>query len=401
MINEASIRFEKYPESYSLTEGDKEDFKVNIDGAYPIPTIEWYVGQHKLEDDEIEIIHDGTPQNLRSRRAAPVNTPASYYQEIRYTAQLDHTGQQLACKIIQTDEEGNALEQIHPVTTLFVAAPIVVPPKTLGTGIIAVIISIACFILLVLILLFVAFRTGRFCFKNATHTIIEKEVEAPRPDQNSMECQANFGPDKPERMGSREEIDNISAENVPLIARGKTQGKAITVMTSNDGNNGNEDEMDEQSKKLEAMLSDDELKKYEFEGNESICTSLSSLDTNVPDEDWKETFRAMGPKFHRLADIIGESGDESSSTDDETEIKAVQTHIPNGIPVGTMTNYKQTISSSVTTSRKFIQTVNIKQTSSSIQHHRNDSQTTDSGMSNTPSSAINGGNEDSSDGTEI
>ena len=78
MINEASIRFEKYPESYSLTEGDKEDFKVNIDGAYPIPTIEWYVGQNKLEDDEIEIIHDGTPQNHRSRRAAPVNTPASY-----------------------------------------------------------------------------------------------------------------------------------------------------------------------------------------------------------------------------------------------------------------------------------------------------------------------------------
>ena len=396
LINEASIRFENYPDSFSLTEGDERDFKVNIDDAYPIPTIEWYVGQHKLEDDEIEIIHDGAPQNYRSRRAAG----ASYYQEIRYTAQLDHTGQQLTCKIIQTDQEGNALEQTHPVTTLYVAAPFVEPPKTLGTGIIAVIVSIACFILLLLILLFVAFRTGRFCFKNATHTIIEKEVEAPRPDQNSMETQANFGPDKPERMGSREEIDNISGENVALITRGKIQGNATAVIVTNDVNKADENEMDEQSKKLEAMLSDDELKKYDYEGNESICTSLSSIDTNVPDEDWAETFRAMGPKFHRLADLIGESGDESS-TDSDNETRVDKQHLPNGTPINTMTNYKQTFSSSVTTSRKYIHTVNIKQTSSSIQHHRDDSQTTDSGMSHTPSSAINGGNDDSSEGTEI
>ena len=306
----------------------------------------------------------------------------------------------MTCKITQTDEEGNALEQTHPVTTLYVAAPIVVPPKTLGTGIIAVIVSIACFILLVLILLFVAFRTGRFCFKNATHTIIEKEVEAARPDQNSMETQANFGPDKPERLGSREEIDNISGENVPLIERGKNQGKAITVMAIDDTNKANEDEMDEQAKKLEAMLSDDELKQYDYEGNESICTSLSSLDTNVPDEDWRETFRALGPKFHRLADMIGDSGDESS-TEDENETKLERTDIPNEMPVNKMTNYKQVFSSSVTTSRKYIHTVNIKQTSNSIQHQREDSQTTDSGMSNTPSSAINGGNDDSSEGTEI
>ena len=59
------------------------------------------------------------------------------------------------------------------------------------------------------------------------------------------------------------------------------------------------------------------------------------------------------------------------------------------------------LSSSVTTSRKYIHTVNIKQTSNSIQHQREDSQTTDSGMSNNPSSAINGGNDDSSEGTEI
>ena len=138
LIKKANIRFENYPDSYSLTEGDERDFKVTIEDAYPVPTIDWYVGQHKLEDDEIEIIHDGSPQSQRSRRSAG----ASYYQAVRYTAQLDHTGQQLTCKITQTDEEGNALEQTHPVTTLYVAAPIVAPPKTLGTGIIAVIVSI-------------------------------------------------------------------------------------------------------------------------------------------------------------------------------------------------------------------------------------------------------------------
>ena len=186
-------------------EGDNKEFEVSIRNANPAPTIDWYIGSHKLSerDDEIEVRNSGSPRSQ------------SFSQTLRYTAQHGHNGQQLSVVVKQTDENNNVLEQTSSITTLFVAVPVVAPPKTLGIGIIAVIVSIACFILLALILLFVAFRTGRFCFKNATHTVVVKPVEAPKPDQNSMETQANissgvscgvgadFGPDKPIRTYSR------------------------------------------------------------------------------------------------------------------------------------------------------------------------------------------------------
>ena len=401
------IKFDDYPDQFDFMEGDTEDFKITIQNANPIPTIEWLVGSHKLDNDDIEIVHDGTPRNRRS-------AGSSFYQTIRYTANFKHNGQQLSVVVKQTDENGNVLEQNFPVTTFFVAVPIIEEPKTLGVGIIAVIVSIACFILLALILLFIAFRTGRFCFKNATHTVLVKEVEAPRPDQNSMETQANmstgvecgvgadFAPPKPSRTYSRDQLDNISGENVPLISNEKTQGKAISIVATAGGKAAGKDASSEEVKKLEAMLSgsEDELKRYEYEGNESICTSLSSINTDVPEEDWEETFRALGPKFHRLADLVGGKGDESDTDEENEKTDVVCGTKDNGTQISTsLSSYKHTASYTMSSTRKYIQTVNIKQ-SSSIQHYSQDSQT-DSGVSNTPSSGVNGGGEESSEGTEI
>ena len=402
------IQFENYPDEFELVEGDQEEFKITIQNANPIPTIDWYVGSHKLDDDEIKILYDGTPNDRRS-------SGESFYQTILYTAQTGHNGQQLSCTVRQTDEENHELEQNFPVTTLFVSAPIVHPPSAgLGVGVIAVIVSIACFILLALILLFIAFRTGRFCFKNATHTVLVKEVEAPRPNQNSMETQADmsagvecgvgadFGPTKPIRTYSRENLVNDSGETVPLITNEKAQGKSVAIVSTSTGKASGDDETNVQARRLEAMLSADELKEYEYEGNDSICTSLSSLDTNVPEEDWEATFRALGPKFHRLADIVGSGRSDESSTDDENEtrVKKIPAKYGNQITSSTLASFHQKVSHSVSSSRKYIKTVNIKQTSS-IQHYSQDSQNTDSGLSNTASSAVNGGDEDSTDGTEI
>ena len=384
-------------------EGDNKEFEVSIKNANPAPTIDWYIGSHKLSerDDEIEIRHSGSPKSQ------------SFSQTIRYTAQHGHNGQQLSVVVKQTDENNNVLEQKSSITTLFVAVPIVDPPKTLGIGIIAVIVSIACFILLALILLFIAFRTGRFCFKNATHTVLVKEVEAPKPDQNSMETQANmsngvscgvgadFGPDKPIRTYSREQLDNVSGEMVPLIVDANNQGKATSVETSTQGNTIDDADFRRQAEKLEAMLkgSEDELKNYEYEGNESLCSSLSSINTYVPEEDWEETFKALGPKFQKLSDMINGDEDEEEGKDGDSENKyeADNTKEVQNIPIS---SYKQIVSHhTMSSTRRFIQTVNIKQ--SSIHHYSQNSPTSDSGLSHTPSSAVNGGDESSTDGTEI
>ena len=388
-------------------EGDKKEFEISIRNANPPPTIDWYIGSHKLteRDNDIEIRQSGAPKS------------SSFSQTIRYTAQHGHNGQQLSVVVKQTDENNNVLEQKSSLTTLFVAVPVVEPPKTLGIGIIAVIVSIACFILLALILLFVAFRTGRFCFKNASHTVLVKEVEAPKPDQSSMETQANissgvscgvgadFGPDKPIRTYSREQLDNVSGENVPLIVNENSQGKAISVDASTQDKAINDVDLKRQAQKLEAMLkgSEDELKNYEYEGNESLCSSLSSINTDVPEEDWEETFKALGPKFQKLSDMInGDDSEEEGKDDDSKNNDEVDnTKEVQNVPIS---SYKQIVSQhtsrhTMSSTRRFIQTVNIKQ--SSIQHYSQNSSASDSGVSHTPSSAVNGGDESSTDGTEI
>ena len=83
-----------------------------------------------------------------------------------------------------------------------------------------------------------------------------------------------------------------------------------------------------QAPKLTPTGAPDETRLYEYEGtNESRCTSLSSLNssTDQTDADWEDSFRALGPKFHKLADLAGgrlqddeeeDSGQEDSSVSD-------------------------------------------------------------------------------------
>ena len=85
-----------------------------------------------------------------------------------------------------------------------------------------------------------------------------------------------------------------------------------------------------QAPKLTPTGAPDETRLYEYEGtNESRCTSLSSLNSSSSDvqtdyADWEDSFRALGPKFHKLADLAGgrlqdeeeDSGQEDSSVSD-------------------------------------------------------------------------------------
>ena len=79
-----------------------------------------------------------------------------------------------------------------------------------------------------------------------------------------------------------------------------------------------------QAPKLTPTGAPDETRLYEYEGNDSRCTSLSSLNSSSSDQtDWEDSFRALGPKFHKLADMAGgrlhdeeqDSGQEDSVSD--------------------------------------------------------------------------------------
>ena len=83
----------------------------------------------------------------------------------------------LVCKATQTDALGREVA-VGLESLLTVKAP--PPPEKvegLGVAVIAIIVSCGAFLLLVLILLCVAFRTGRWCFKQPTQLVyIEKEA---------------------------------------------------------------------------------------------------------------------------------------------------------------------------------------------------------------------------------
>ena len=251
VVQEARISFEHVPDEIEMMDGDKKDFTIRVDGANPPPTIEWFINAQKLKSKYIKVIRDGSPKG--GYKYGP--STSSFSQTIRYMASSDHNGKQLICIAKQTDAENNvSVQRIH--TLLHIKAYTAPVQESLGVGIIAVIVSIACFILLALILLFVAFRTGRWCFKQTPPaTILIREVEAPKPNQNSTEVQADmnngsamvdmgvgadFGPVKP----PREQMDSMA---VPLLQAENIQGNA-----------------NEENKKLESILvgADDELKRY-------------------------------------------------------------------------------------------------------------------------------------------
>jgi hypothetical protein len=108
---------------------------------------------------------------------------------------------------------------------------------------------------------------------------------------------ADFGPAKPTRHGSKENL----LLTQPLLGK-----EAVK--------NNNKIEISD----LEVLLAEDELNVWADEGPElSRATSLSSLNsTQVTDQDWEETFRSMGPKFSHLADMA--AGEDIDTCSDES-----------------------------------------------------------------------------------
>ena len=127
-----------------------------------------------------------------------------------------------------------------------------------------------------------------------------------------MECQtdsglgtdasigADFGPGKPRRVDFRDEN-----EYEPLITKELPLGSD-----------------DNEIKKADQLCDDtfvnDETTEYKFEGSDSLATSLSSLNTNVSERDWEETFRALGPVFVDMLEGTTHEDSDSSESYDET-----------------------------------------------------------------------------------
>ena len=86
----------------------------------------------------------------------------------RYTATKEDGGKKLILTILQEDSEGNRVEETRE-SFLSVQAKAPPPEKqSLKAGILAVIVAVACFILLAVILLIYAWRSGKYCFAKDT-----------------------------------------------------------------------------------------------------------------------------------------------------------------------------------------------------------------------------------------
>ena len=156
---------------------------------------------------------------------------------------------------------------------------------------ISAIVSSAVLVVLILIIVLFLWRTGSVCFK-------KEQIDRRPPNQGNIEVQtspdgasigvgADFGPEKPKRTFSKDELRE------PLLKSGA----------------------DSSVDNLEGLIPEDEVILFNHEGPEmSQATSLSSLDTYVSEKDWLETLQSFGPKFKNLADLV--SGDI-----EESEIK--------------------------------------------------------------------------------
>lgn len=106
---------------------------------------------------------------------------------------------------------------------------------------------------------------------------------------------ADFGPNKPRRVeqATRE-------ETAPLIVRDKKTQSMMPDTTKADN----------------CLSGNDELLIYTIEGQCSPATSLSSINTYVPDKDWTESLRKLG-----LRDLVSGSSQESlTQSESGTEI---------------------------------------------------------------------------------
>lgn len=100
----------------------------------------------------------------------------SFTQKIHYIVHAEDSGKKLICKVVQFDTFGKEVVVSLESLLTIKARPPPLQSQGLNVTIIGVIVACAAFILLALILLVVAFRTGKLCFKKPQHTV--EDVDA-------------------------------------------------------------------------------------------------------------------------------------------------------------------------------------------------------------------------------
>jgi hypothetical protein len=125
------------------------------------------------------------------------------------------------------------------------------------------------------------------------------EVQTDSGHGTDMSTGADFGPGKPRRVDFRDEN-----EYEPLLTKELPLGSDAVMLKNAD--------------KVCDDFVRDETTEYKYEGRDSLATSLSSLNTDVSERDWEETFRALGPKFADMLEGGGEESDSSSESYQET-----------------------------------------------------------------------------------
>jgi hypothetical protein len=98
----------------------------------------------------------------------------SFTQRIQYIVHAEDTGKKLICRVTQIDTFGKEVVVSLESLLTIKARPPPAPSQGLNVTIIGVIVACAAFILLALILLLVAFRTGKLCFKKPQDEMIEE-----------------------------------------------------------------------------------------------------------------------------------------------------------------------------------------------------------------------------------
>ncbi len=263
-----------WPPEVDLVDGDEVQFEVGVTDAYPLPEIKWFLNSREFKPELVD-------------KTAPKQDSQGMYsfkQTMLYVANVEDAGKKLICIVRQIDDEENVVEQQQEVFLGIKAAPPPEQTKSMSAGIIGAIIAVACFILLIVILLCVAFRTGKLCFNERPEKKVPKsetEIQTEAPVITTAGVGTDFGPEKPERtFGSRDVLE-------PFL---------------------DEDENKEN-------FADDEIKHYEDEGTGSRAGSIESLDTAADKKDWTETLHTLGPKFSGMTDYLRGKVDDAEESE--------------------------------------------------------------------------------------
>ena len=123
------------------------------------------------------------------------------------------------------------------------------------------------------------------------------QVQTDAGHTNDASIGADFGPGKPRRVDFRDEneYEPLLISELPLGSDNFELKKADKICDN---------------------FVEDEATEFKYEGTDSLATSLSSLNTDVSDRDWEETFRVLGPEFaEMLSGEMDSDSDDSSGTE--------------------------------------------------------------------------------------